>query len=682
MSTINVVRVIAGLRAIGILFSHWRRYQAVIISIAFHTVVLVGMASFVFHPGTAGKTAVITLHATDGADAIESSVDLVEEQELAVVLEPAPADATASESLADVPYVAADQTVVTELGSVPPSAPTLPPLSALMATAPTRPLVKPARTLVQVASTQAATAVLAQDVTERLQQRDVLVVWLVDASHSVVDNRAQLLAGFESFFLRVNQRAGDPHRLRNAVVSYGSAGKEQVAPTESHDQVLAAIRGLTADDSGTENTFAAIEKFAIAYRADWPDLDLLLVVWTDESGNDAQRLEQTIEVCREIDVAVSVVGPVAVLGGGMAAESFVDSVSGETLRLPVNRGPDSAAPERIELGYWFLTQDPRSMPQAERGFRLTGLPSWFASTNRAFGDHQCIAATEVALPAWYGGDDLTGLVSGFGPYALTRLAAQTTGVYVMLADAIHRGPFQNAALQDYRPDYRAVDVVSRDVESKPLRRAVVEAVRIAHGKKLGPPPTMLFGKRSEKPPFGFMRSYLTPRAFVTKLKAVRPRLKTQASRTLDAVEQTLAAVSQPGTLDVGLEAEYEQETSRRWRAWYDLTRGRLLATSVRLAEYRKTCDTMVEPGSIKPKTNFAVFAPSLQLRSSSKYRFRAEEAERLLLRCVRENPNTPWALLAQRELDFALGMEVRQFTTSLVYMKPGSEKRVPTPPKL
>ena len=90
---------------------------------------------------------------------------------------------------------------------------------------------------------------------------------------------------------------------------------------------------------------------------------------------------------------------------------------------------------------------------------------------------------------------------------------------------------------------------------------------------------------------------------------------------------------------------------------------------------------MVEPGFLEQSTNFAVFVPSLQMRSNSTYRYRAEEAERLLLRCVRENPNTPWALLAERELDYGLGIDVRQFTTSLVIMPPGKGEQ-PSLPKL
>jgi hypothetical protein len=322
-------------------------------------------------------------------------------------------------------------------------------------------------------------------------------------------------------------------------------------------------------------------------------------------------------MCQETGATVVVVGPPAVLGSDLATEPFVDSVMGETHQLPVTRGPDSALLERLELGYWFLTQPPDDTLSYDHGFRFSELPAWVGAGNREFAEHRCIAATEVQLPVWYGGDNLAGLVSGCGPYALTRLSQETGGRYILFADDAHRGPFRLDALQAYCPDYRSIDEVAQDIDAHPLRQAVMEAAKATHGKQLGAPPTMLFGAYSQTPPYGFMRSYLTPVDFVKQLRARGPKLKEQTCQTLDIVEDALAKVSEPGNLEVGLDKEYEGESSPRWRAWYDLTRGRLLATSVRLAEYRKICDLLMERGATEPTTNFVVLVPSQQLRTGS-----------------------------------------------------------------
>ncbi len=550
---------------------------------------------------------------------------------------------------------------------------TLPPL-------PTSPHSIATRMPLRASSYKEVGDMLAIRVQKRLQKSDMLVIWLLDTSQSLADKRDQLNVGLTSYFQHFPRRPETSHRMLNAIVTFGAKMKERVAPTQSHIRITNAIHKLPTDPTGTENTFESIERCAISYRKDRPNIELLIIVWTDESGDDAAKLEETIQTCQLNMASVTVIGPMAVLGSEKTTEPFVDPILRETHELPVTRGPDSALPERIELGYWFLTQEPDHIQNPGRGFAMSRLPSWFGSGNRVLDHHTCIAATQVDLPTWYGGGDLTGLVSGFGPYALTRLAAETGGTYVILTDNDHAGPFQNQALRAYLPDYRSIDAYVGDIESMPLRHAVMEAVKTLSGKHVGSPPTLLFGQQSETPPYGFMRTYYTPTRFANKVRMMRRRLRTEANRKSRIVEQALAHVSSSDTLEVGLDQEYTAEPSRRWKAWYDLTRGRLLATSVRLEAYRKTIEALAEPGFLEPATNYAVLVPSSHLRINSTYRYRADEAKRLLLRCVRQNPNTPWSLLAQRELDYALGLDVRQFKITLAAMTAGNcNKRLPLP---
>jgi hypothetical protein len=110
----------------------------------------------------------------------------------------------------------------------------------------------------------------------------------------------------------------------------------------------------------------------------------------------------------------------------------------------------------------------------------------------------------------------------------------------------------------------------------------------------------------------------------------------------------------------GFEGEYRQESSKRWRAWYDVTLGRLLANSVRLIEYRLICEALLRGEMLQSKTNYIELLPSHRLRGKPLAKIRAVEAERLLRRCVEENPNTPWQYLAEWELKHGLGLEVVQ----------------------
>jgi hypothetical protein len=230
-------------------------------------------------------------------------------------------------------------------------------------------------------------------------------------------------------------------------------------------------------------------------------------------------------------------------------------------------------------------------------------------------------------------------------------------------------------MRAYVPDYRSIDEYLHDVHSHPLRHGVMEAVKATQNQNLGPPPTILFGGLSESPPYGFMRAYFTPAEFFRQFETSRGQLKARADRATRIVEEALAHVSHPGSVDNGMEEEHKRDNSRRWRAWYDLTRGRLLAASVRLEEYRLTCDLVVKPGFLDAMTNHVIFVPAVRRKSGYSFHRRAQEAERLLTRCVRENRNTPWAWLAQPELDYGLRIHVQQHTLTLFVMPESSAQR-------
>jgi hypothetical protein len=115
----------------------------------------------------------------------------------------------------------------------------------------------------------------------------------------------------------------------------------------------------------------------------------------------------------------------------------------------------------------------------------------------------------------------------------------------------------------------------------------------------------------------------------------------------------------------GMEPLYASEPSPRWRAWYDLNYGRLLAQHVRHCEVIALANLALAPRVIPEgaTVNSLHVEPLPRLLSGSVSERRAAEAERLLRRCVDKNPNTPWWYLAQRELAHPLGIGYRLFYT-------------------
>lgn len=189
----------------------------------------------------------------------------------------------------------------------------------------------------------------------------------------------------------------------------------------------------------------------------------MIVVWTDETGDDSAKLESTIELCRRNQATVAVVGPSSVLGADTGLHSYRDPKTKRTYQLPVLKGPDAATPERLNVDYWFGSKGPG------RG----------------------------GSPSWYGGPQLYGMASGFSPYALTRLALQTSGEYTIFDRPTDRGPFELARMKKYLPEYHSVAEYERDLAKHPLRQAVMRAVRVTQADPVTTPTMIFFAK---KPP--------------------------------------------------------------------------------------------------------------------------------------------------------------------------------------
>ena len=104
----------------------------------------------------------------------------------------------------------------------------------------------------------------------------------------------------------------------------------------------------------------------------------------------------------------------------------------------------------------------------------------------------------------------------------------------------------------------------------------------------------------------------------------------------------------------------DRETSRRWQAHYDLILGRLLAMKIRCYEYNWACAKMMKDAAQVPETRARTpggSCPTTRSTIVTRRRPRPKEARSLLKRVVDEHPDTPWALLAQRELKDPFGFK-------------------------
>ncbi|MCA9038150.1 MAG: VWA domain-containing protein [Planctomycetaceae bacterium] len=536
---------------------------------------------------------------------------------------------------------------------------------------------------------------------------DAMVVWVLDQSLSMQQDMKVLAEGLVETLKNIE--ADETSQMQHAVVAFGDNVRVVQSPTFKGLRVAEAIYNLPPDPSGIERTFGSVEWcvdrfFSSKWRGG--ERQNLLILWTDESGDDYLRLENTIARCLGANVRVDVIGPSAVLGARTGYTAFPHPADGITYFLPVHRGPDSGFPQKLSLGYWYR-----------------GVPATYDESFR--GPYQGTS------PRWQGGSNLQSMLSGFSPYALTRLSRETGGRYLMYDRPGDRAPFSLEQIRDYQPDYRSLAEIQFQLQRQPLRQIVLaSAARTWSGGNLAQTqPEMTF-----RPAFGgqphneFVRSRLVPMLtreirtawqdaqaveeallpflMASALQGFQPRPEVSGHRApmseSDKIEdhrdqnpqerpkndlndkeamdnddeeaneelKNIPALSadevQLATLETELnesllEQLYQNEPSPRWRAWTDLNMGRLLALSVRLREYLVvSTSTLNNVQNLQSETNFVSFSPSARLQGGPPSEQRLAVARRLLQRCIEENRGTPWQVMAERELRDSFGLEVTQ----------------------
>lgn len=523
-------------------------------------------------------------------------------------------------------------------------------------------LVEPKVGLLQTGSaTTAATGVMDKLTGAVDQEGPVAIIWLMDSSLSLLAERQALAPQVFAFYQGLKAKAKESRlRLTTSVFAFG----QQIVPVELNlgfldpDAVAGAIHNLPVDKTGLENVMSAISLAINSVPTFPPNTRIEVVLWTDESGDDLAILEDVIQLCRQRRARVHVVGPLSVFGMEGGLQQFtLPAPNLWSVLLPVKRGPDSAFPERAQLPLWHDSQD----------------VNWGSDT-------LIPAASSVQN---LGGPHRQLLLAPSGPYALTRLALATGGSYTALNRAGDMAVAGREQLFDYMPDYRSGLQIAYDIDKYPLRKAVIEAAALTGTANYWPPPLAYPNSIYNRFPFNRYVFYSPPQRFARELKL---QLAVGVERLLGpqaVIEQAIQIMllkfkensyesSMKNDREAGLQiedltlesistSEYDQEESPRWRAWYDLNLGRLLAHSVRISEYISHCKRLAEPDVKKAlldrEINCITFQPSATIIGGTACNHRMELASQLLRRVVEKHPNTPWSDLASWELQSDLGME-------------------------
>jgi hypothetical protein len=478
-----------------------------------------------------------------------------------------------------------------------------------------------------------------------LEERKTLVVWLFDQTESLIPQRRAIHQRFDRIYeeLGLIEAAGNEafkkHEdtpLLTSVVGFGSSVALMTKkPTAELEEIKKAVAEIPLDDSGTEKVFEAIYRAITEYKSfrqtdenkPEPDRNVMIVAFTDEVGDDQNGLEQTIRECRRFAIPVYVVGVPAPFGRKETMMKWVDP-NPEFDQSPqwgeVSQGPESFLPERIRLD--FSDGSDREQP----------------------------------------------IDSGFGPYSLTRLCYETGGIYFSVHPnrnvnrEVNRGEieafsahlarfFDPQIMRKYRPDYVPPDEYMRRIRQNKAREALVKAANLSWLNPMEAPQTR-FPKTDEA-------------AFVNALS--------EAQKAAAKLEPEINILYE--TLRMG-EPDRPQENVPRWQAGFDLAMGRVLAVKARTEAYNAMLAAAKRGLKFKDeKNNTWVLAPADEISVGSQLEKTAARAREYLQRVASDHPDTPWAYLAQKELETPIGWTWKEEFTPPPGSRDGAGNGNPAP---
>lgn len=480
----------------------------------------------------------------------------------------------------------------------------------------------------------AALSRMTSELIRLLRDKPLLVAWLFDESDSMTDDQAEIRANFDKVYQELDALAGQESRRKQSVMTVVAAFGQQLhyltaGPTDEVKEIRAAIDRIPVDRSGTENTFQAIgslfEDFGPKARSQ--RRKLVLIVVSDESGDDSANVEQALEKARQAEAVVYFFGREAVFGYPYARVKWKDPKYGLTHWLRIRRGPETAMPEALQ---W-------------NGFRAR----WDSFS------------------------------AGFGPYEQVRLAKETGGVFFLLPseERALAGPgsrqkriFDFLDMKQYQPHLVSRAQYERRRNASPFRKTIWDVI-----VRLNP-------HLDEQLNIRFYNYSIRPQDFRRQGaqefgKAVRAlRLANQAVQLLESIAPLRSA-----------------EESRRWRASYDLLFAQVLAYRVRLFQFLLAMDQHAKSGRMpeNSKTNEWDIHHTKRIRPPDPQQVQAtgvdpeelsrqqKDAIRLFEKVIQEHPGTPWAQRAEFELSQGFGIEFVEDYRDPNYNRIGTEIKLP-----
>lgn len=481
---------------------------------------------------------------------------------------------------------------------------------------------------------------ITQELVRMMKKEPVIAVWLFDASNSLKDDREEIRDNFDKIYAELNiaKEQATTKKMRHAaletmICSFGGDIKKLLPkPTDELDAIRKAIDNVKEDESGVENTFASIGKVVDEFSssAARSDRKLVIIVVSDESGDDESILEEVIAKTERAQSPVYFLGREAIFGYPYARVRWID-------------------PEPPNLHHWI---------RVDRGPE-TGFPECLQYDG--FGGRWDSAS------------------SGFGPYGQVRLAKKSGGIFFLLnseeknligSQARQQRKFDDLAMKEYEP----LLLARRDYEASRNKsdfRKTIWQVIVALNPHSGFD-TQLNIRREHYP--------MAPDEFAQEAKA-------QFEKTVRAMAKIHEGIRRLESV----KKLRDEEREPRWRAAYDLAYAQLLSYRVRQFQLLLALDKHVkdQPKPKDPKANEwnvrhvgQMLKPDEQQVKATKVDMEELEKQQQLAiqmynNVIKEHPGTPWAQRAQAEKGWGFGIAFTERFWDPKYNDPKYQARIP-----
>jgi len=459
---------------------------------------------------------------------------------------------------------------------------------------------------------------ITQELRRLMRNQKVLVVWLFDESESMKDDQAEIRKNFHKVYEDLGlvkrkdaavRKKGDDVLL-TAIVGFGSGYHPlTLKPTNDIKKIRDAITRISIDNSGREEMCRSVATSIDRYQrmASRAKRKLAIIVISDESGDDGQFLEKTIEKARRAKSPIYILGRESIFGYPYAHVRWKDKKYGLWHWIRINRGPETVLPECLQ---W------------------DGLHARWDNFN-----------------------------AGFGPYVQVRLARESNGIFFILpgkeedlsgrSGTNERRVFRFLDMKEYQPLLLSERDYTTSRGRSKFRSQIWSVIR-----RLNP----------------YLDKQLNIRELYYSIDPAKFRQEgagefSKAVRAMQVDNEAIRILEKIGPLRA-------KENSQRWRAAYDLSYAQVLSYRVRLFQYLLALDqhNKKAPRPKKKNTNVwnvgrrtEMLPPDPQEVKRTKVNVEELKKQELKARnlyqlVIKEHPRTPWARRAAYELSRGFGM--------------------------